>query len=82
MKYKKYKKKELVNIINNLSEEINNLNIELKNKNRTIMNLMEEKEEEIGVENESKLIKYLKKQIKTTSGNKKKFYEDYLEIIK
>ena len=87
MSYKKYKKKDLVNIINDLSEEINDLHLELKNKDEQLLKLLEEKEDEEEIEildkeikdkNLKRLINYLEKQIKTTYGEKKELYKSYL----
>jgi len=90
MTYKKYKKKELLQIINELTNEIEEMHIELKNKDDKIFQLLREYDEKSmpikeNIEydkREKRLIDYLKKRIKVVHDKQKKnIYKNYLEKI-
>jgi hypothetical protein len=90
MTYKKYKKKELLQIINELTNEIEEMHIELKNKDDKIFQLLREydeksmpiKEDIEYNKREKRLIDYLKKRIKVVHDKQKKnIYKNYLEKI-
>lgn len=82
MSYKNYKKKELIILIDDLTDQIDELQNIIINKDNQINSLLNEidvldKPKKINKKNE-----YLLKRIKTTiNPNRKKFYQDYYNKI-